>query len=85
MTTDTDNRALTEFVADDDSETGSDATDADELEARIEELEDGVEILADTIEDAIENIDRLADHVEATDTDSTDAEPTDDPTTTGFH
>ena len=88
MTHDTDTRELSEFVA---AENGGEKSNADtevddlglaELEDRIDELEAGMKAVASSIEDTIDQLDRLAEHVDG---DDTDDESNTEPNTRGLH
>ena len=88
MTHDTDTRELSEFVAAENSGEKSNAdTEVDdlglaELEDRIDELEAGMKAVASSIEDTIDQLDRLAEHVDG---DDTDDESNTEPNTRGLH
>jgi hypothetical protein len=85
MTHDTDTRELSEFVAAENSGEENNAdTEVDDLgladlEDRIDELEAGMKAVASSIEDTIDQLDRLADHVD------TDDESNTEPDTRGLH
>lgn len=92
MTRDTDSRELSEFVAADDSDEDSNADseaaniDLADLEDRIDELEAGMKTVASSIEETIDQLDRLAEHVDGDDAVDESNTATDaDPDTRGFH